>query len=255
MSAVVIGGLTFMGTIVTADYEETGGADINVDDFGIDVLTRNFNILPQASSISAFMTDYIKGTQDTAFPWMFVVDRKIKDVRGPLATGTVTFKGATIAPTANPKNVRKPMVKFGTAQLTCTLESITEGRSRDVIYLAPWTEYKYISANDPKLLGPVHSGEIFQNNKNVEVITSKGTYAGMYIYSNYLLPTNGSPKVTKAVTDNFELIGFQTVLTTKFEVEQVGSVYAVTERNQLTLMDFRTAQLNYYVQNPQLFKP
>lgn len=247
MSATA-GGLTYLGTLgASPGYEETTGAELNVDDYGLDMLTRPFNIRPDAASIAAWLLAYQKGTEDTTFPWMYATETKISDVRGPLAKGLVTFRGSTLNLTTNPKLPRKEKVTGGLVQRQVSLNNLSVPEAvKNVVYRAPWTEWKYITTTDPATLGPAHRGKLAITHPVVEVLSTSGAVGRLYINPDYIVPPGAV--IFKPVT-TAQYQGLMKIVPAKFDYEQVGNVYTVIERNELNVFDYLTLLINQVTGN------
>lgn len=236
--STTIGGLKYMGNIGgLPGYFEQPGAELDVDDYGLDILTRQYIIRPDTASITAFKNAFPKGKQDTTFLWLYVVSYKINDVTGVLGMATVVFKGSTLALGENANLPRKQTIKLGLATQTVTLSDLAHlenGATRDVTYRAPWSEWRYISTVDPHILGPQHKGEIIQNNKTATTLWARGAIGKTIIRNDYIFPPGQTPTVPEAA----QFVGLLKVVGSKFDIEQVGNVYTVLERNELIVVDY-----------------
>lgn len=239
MSAIIIGGLSYLGV---PPYAEVPGGEIDIDDYGLDVLQRRVEIRPD--SVSAFMFAYRKGVQDATFPWLYVVQRKITDPRGPLAMGTVVFKGSALPPSnvpVNPNSPRKEAITGGLAlnQVTLYAPDVLT-LSKNVSYRAPWTEWKYITNTNPGDLGPAHAGQLVVRNKVAIIESTSGGVAGSVI----ILPGIIQPGQTPPPPTGANFIGLLKISAAAFDYEQVGNVWTVRERNELLVVDYSTFVIN-----------
>lgn len=239
MSVTAFETLTFVGV---PTWTETTAGEVDVDDYGLDVLQRKFEVRPD--SIAAFAVAYAKGLQDTTFPWLFVTQRRIANVRGPMCQATVIYRGATIPQSnvpPNPNAPRKESITGGLASQQVTLyapDVLT--LSKNVSYRAPWTEWKYITNVNPGDLGPAHQGQLVVKSKLPIIDSTSANVAGsVIILPNIIQPGQTPPPPTGA---NF--IGLLKIAQAAFDYEQVGNVWTVRERNELLVADYSTFVIN-----------
>lgn len=102
MSTVVVG-ITYLGF---DEYHEVPGSTLDLNYYGPDTLTRNFDVRPD--KVGQFLTDFPVNTVDTNYSGMYLVKIPWQDVTGAMPRATLIFKGcagASSDPTVTPINI------------------------------------------------------------------------------------------------------------------------------------------------------
>lgn len=238
MSTATVGTATYVGGLADAPYYfETTDSGLKTDGFGMDVLNRTFSVRPD--KLAAFRAAYPRDLVDATFGWLYVTESNFANVRGPVVHATVTFKGANITSSTNPNLPRAPMISGGLQTLTVNIRSITlPDATKNVVYRAPWTEWKYISSIPPELLGPQFDGLLLARKQFPIVMVTTGALGTLNIDSKIYKPGETPP----APKTSFN--GLLKINPSKFDYTQVGKLWAVTERNELIIVDYLTFAIN-----------
>lgn len=223
---------------------ETVGGELDIDEYGLDVLQRKFEVRPD--SVELFLNTYPRGKEDGTYKWLYSMGPKLTDIRGPMVKATVVFKGARLANNSNippdPNAPRKESIKGGRQrQQVVLLSTLDLNAQKNVTYDAPWTEWRYITTTFPGDIGPAHTGEIVAKDKVAKVISFSGPQGDIVINPNIILPGQKPPVFTR-----FGFDGLLKVNNSKFDYEQVGRVWTVLERNELLVVDYATFLINQY---------
>lgn len=220
-------------------WNERATSGIDVDDFGLDVLSRTFDVRPD--QIQQFGQAFQKGVQDATFPWLYVVDRKINNVSGPMPEGIVTFKGATI-PLGTDKNIaRKVTTVSGLGTFTVSLLALDgSGATKNLTYRAPFSEWRYVSAQDPNAVGPRFSGILLQNNPQPIMVNQTGAPGQVHVIANFIYKPNQPPFKPDPKSYPFPFVGVTRIIPSSngFQITQMGNVWTVVERNELNVFDY-----------------
>lgn len=241
-----IGTLSYLGI---PNWQQTSQSDITMDDYGVDSMTRYFDVRPD--QVNAFRSNFQKGKVDSVFPDMAITGRHIGNIGGgsinliggPMCKCSVTYKGCTLPPSSsqNKNQARNLKIDFGMQLLNVTIRSLSNpDRTLDISYRAPWTSYKYVTTADPAITTPLYVGKLIQNQKNAIIESVGGDIsAGDLTINTQLVQPGAQPP---AAGGQFE--GLLKISNKKFEGDQFGNMYAVEEVNQLLLVDATIIAVN-----------
>lgn len=233
--STTIAGLSYLGVDT---YWETDASDLDVDDYGLDTLTRTYHVRPDF--LASFLLLFPRGTQDSALSWLYSVSRKMSHIRGPLIEARVTFKG--LQEVVAGRTLYHEMQKGGVAKAQVTIASNDGKSQRTLDYRGPWTEWRYISTVQPDQ--PRHRGEMITTKLNFTMLSSTGGLGTLFVNPTPLVPPEKAPDANLLYTFNALVV----IQNSAFEFEEsvkpkagssgATSVWTVLERNEARIIDY-----------------
>lgn len=226
-----IGGLTYVNC---APWEEQESSSRGVDFFNMDSIQRVFDVRPD--TITDFEQAFAKDTPDKDYPWMYATAIRYAGL-GILPQATVTFRGASIPIGADKNAPRKVTRRMGLSTFNVTLLALDgNGATSNVVYKAPYSEWKYTTTQDPAIMGPQFAGKMVQNNPAalINVIFTSGALGKIFIDTFIYGPGQAPAKPPQ----DYPFVGVVRILPSKFDPVQNGKLYEVTERNEINVFDW-----------------
>lgn len=196
-----------------AEWREVSSSSLEEDPWGFDVLTRTFEGRPD--KLGAFRAQYPKNKEDAVFKWLFVTKRSTPSVRGAWLSCTIEFKGTL---DRQPKVNRSASLRLQPLELTTGTGAVaTVGTQAQ--YYGPVRTFKYITTERPTR--PLFKDELLPTELDFQIVNQRT--AGKIVVSR-----GDQPETSK--TSNLYVI--PRVFTSRFDFEEVGRCWQVTEEHE-----------------------
>lgn len=203
--------LAYLGAANT--FIETSNSGLDWDAFGMDTLTRTYEGPP--SKLAPFLRAWPVNKEDAVFPWLYLVARPAPKL-SPVVEISLRFTGTL---ERNPKTKVEGSVRLQPLQLK-RAAGLLQGE-----YYGPVTTWHYIVVGEhPR--APRFKGQLLQTDFDYEIVNMRGT-GNIRIGNSQTGNTN-----TNVLGGVYDYFVQARVVTSRFDFEQVGNCWQVTEENE-----------------------
>lgn len=216
-----------------ADFWEVPGAQLTVDTWGMDRLTRRFQgrLDRIAEELAKYKRDRDK--KDSVYSWMNVIEVAMTE-SSPFAQLTVNYRGVydgKTPPAVSASGFRKQSVQLNLAGES--EDEVTETTST-LTYYAPYTTWRYVSKSEPKTAK--YRTKIKLTSEALDVVSMSNSHVADLNFVNGSSLSSGPnrPLIYRIAPGKFNAV--IELSTSQLDIEPAGKWFEVTETNELLLI-------------------